>query len=603
LRTPLQSENRSLRIFRALALLKSGTTASMAQTEIDTISARLQKEYPATNDQIRIQFIPLYERIVGNVRLALLILLCTVGFVLLIACANVANLMLARTTVRAREIAVRAALGATRRRLLRQLLTESVILSSTGGFLGLLLAMWIIEALTKLNPGDIPRLSTITINTPVLLFTLLISFITGILFGIVPALQITRTNLYETLKEGGRGSSGVIGKYFRNGLVIAEISLSMIVLIGAGLLINSFSQLLKVDSGVVSNNLLTATVELAQYKEPHKRADISKEIVARVGEISGVQAAGIGTGLPPETAQRATRFLVEGQDQSTSNLNNNSSYFIAISQNYFRALGTPLLQGRDFNEHDKEDTQKVVIISEQIARQFFPNQNPIGKQLKLINPEQSDEWRSIVGVVKDIRYSGLEIPDQPTVYTPFSQTPFLWNYLMVRTTGDPEKITATLRSVISSIDTNLIAARIQPMDMIISRSISQPRLNMLLLSTFAMLALILAAVGLYGVLSYSVSQRTREIGIRMALGAHQSDILKMVLGHGLKLTLIGIVIGTVAAYLLTRLMSSLLFGISPTDPITFSAIGIILATVAILASYIPAKRAIKVDPMIALRYE
>ena len=600
--TPEQAQNRQLRIFRSIAHLKPGVTLPIAQADVDAISNRLQQQYPDSNAGVRLRVVSIYERLVGDVRPALLIILGTVGLILLIACANVANLLLARTTAREREIAIRSALGAGRWRVVRQLLTESVLLATIGGALGVLLAAWSIDLLPALGAQDIPRADAIRIDMPVLLFTLGASLLTGILFGLAPALQSAKVNLNESLKEGGRDSvGGSRGRRLRGALVVAEVALAVVVLIGAGLLIKSFSRLLHVDAGFRAENLLTMNINLSNYKEPQKRAALVNQLLEQIKRIPGVEVVGGATGLPPQTPQRATSFEVEG----LPNLNpdESGSYFIAATPDYFRALETPLTAGRAFNERDTGSAPPVVIINQSLARRLFPDKEAVGQRLKLVNPEQQADWREIVGIVGDIKYSGLDDPGESTIYTPFAQTPFLWSYFMVRTTHSPAGINASIQRAVSAVDENLMAARIQPMERLVSEAVAQPRFNALLLAIFAGLALVLATVGIYGVISYSVMQRTREIGIRMALGAQGSDVLKLVVGQGMILALLGVCVGLGAAFLLTRLMASLLFNVSATDPLTFVMIALLLAFVALVATYIPARRAMRVDPMVALRYE
>ena len=598
---PQQAENRQLRIFRALARLKPGVSRAQAQAEVKLVATRLQQDHPDTNAGVEIQLTSIYERLVGNVRLALMVLLGAVGLVLLIACANVANLMLARTTARAREMAIRTALGANRWRIARQLLTESLLLSSFGGLLGVLLALWGVDILLNLDGVEIPRLNTVGLDLPVLIFTLLVSVLTGMLFGLAPAWQVTRKDLQDSLREGGRGlAGGRWGARLRGALVVVELALSLVVLMGAGLLIQSFTRLLRIEPGFVSENLVTTNVVVARYQDSQRRATVVRDIVERLEQIPGVQAAGGGTGLPPQTAQRATRYEVDGQGAPPSGAP--FAYFLAITPNYFRALGTPFIAGRFFNERDVAGAPGVVIINKSLARLYFPDGNAVGQRLRLINPEQSNELRTIVGVVGDVRYSGLDDPGEAAIYTPFMQTPFPWSYLMIRGTGASLNAGA-IRAAISSVAPDLEATRVQTMQQLVTHSVAQPRFYTLLLSGFAAVALILAGVGLYGVLAYGVTQRTHEIGIRMALGAQRRDVLTLVVRQGMLFTLIGVVIGLAASFALTRLMANLLFGVSATDTTTFGMVALLLVGVALLACYVPARRAMKVDPIVALRYE
>jgi putative ABC transport system permease protein len=597
---PGQMENRQFRIFRAVAHLKPGVSAAQMQAEMNVISERLQRQYPDTNSEVRINFTSLYGSIVGDTQRALWALLTTVGLVLLIACANIANLTLSRMAAREREIAIRIALGSSRWRVTRQLMTESLLLAAVGGACGLLLAAWGLDALVAFNPADIPRLSGVGINATALLFTFGVSVVTALIFGLVPALQASRGNLNQT--AGGRGSTGnVKSARLRGALVVAEVALSLVALIGAGLLIKSFNRLLSVDTGFVAENLLTVNLPLVEFKDPQLRADITREVIARVSQIPGVQIAGGGTALPPVNAQRATRFAAPGASNESGGLR--GAYFIAASPDYFRALGTPLLEGRAFTDRDGAGAAKVLIISRGLAQNLFPNESAVGKRLQLVNSEQSNEWREIVGVVGDVRYSGLADSEIDTIYTPFEQTPFLWSYLMARSTVQPETLIQSVRSAVKSVNPNLQPASFVPMERLISDSVAQPRFNTVLLSAFAALALALAAVGIYGVIAYSVSRRAQEIGVRMALGAQKSDVLRLILKQGMAPAVAGAVLGLVGAWAATRLMTGLLFEVSATDPMTFTVITLTLMTVALLACYIPARRATKVDPMTALRCE
>lgn len=595
-----QMENRQFRIFRAVAHVKPGVSAAQVQAEMDTISRRLQQQYPNTNSGVQINFTPLYARIVGDVGLALWVLLATVGFVLLIACANVANLTLSRMAVREREIAIRSALGAGRWRVMRQMLTESLLLAIIGGVCGVLMAIWSLDALVTFNPDNIPRLAEVRINTTVMLFTLAVTVLTGLIFGVVPAWQAARGNLSQQLRDGGRGALGdTKGHRMRNMLVVAEVALSLIVLIGAGLLLKSFNHLVGVESGFNAENMLTFNLPLVEIKDPQRRASVTREVIARISQIAGVQSATGGSALPPVSAQRGTRFAVQGLSNGNEGLR--SAYFIAISPDYFRTLGTRLKEGREFTERDGGNTAKVVIINQALARRLFPNEAAVGKRIQLVNSEESDEWREIIGVVGEIRYSGLDDPSEAAIYTPFAQTPFWWSNLMLRTTVQPEAVIQTVRDAVASVDPSLEPANFRTMQQLVSESVAQPRFFTTLLGAFALLALLLAAVGIYGVMAYSVTQRTHEIGVRLALGARSFDILRLVLRQGMILVLAGAGIGLFGAWAATRVMARLLFEVSSTDPKTFAGVALLLITVALLACYIPARRALKVDPMVALR--
>jgi putative ABC transport system permease protein len=599
---PEQAENRQLRIFRAVARLKPGVTPAEMQAEADAISARLQRQYPDTNAGVRFDFRPLYQRLVGDVRRALLVLLGVVGLVLLIACANVANLTLARTASRAREVAIRTALGASRGRVLRQFLTESLLLAFLGGAVGLLLAAWCVDVLATLDPGGIPRLTTVRISAPVLASTLAATALAGVLCGLAPAWQAARAGFGQALKGAGRGAVGdAQGKRLRAALVVAEVALAIIVLVGAGLLGRSFVRLVGVNPGFEVENLLTVNVGFVQFKEPERRAAVQREVVARVARIPGVEAVGGRPVPPPVTPQRGTRFAVEGQPND--NAGERSAYFLAVSPDYFRALGAPLVEGREFAGRDDAAGAKVVVINRSLARRLFPQGGAVGRRLQLVNPEQSGEWREVVGVVGDVRYSGLDDPGEAAIYTPFAQTPFLWNYLMVRTAMPPATVAEAVRRAVAEAEPSLEAANFRTMHELLSETVAEPRFYTLLVGAFALLALALAALGIYGVTAYSVTERTHEIGVRLALGARPGDVLRMVVGQGMKPALFGALIGLAGAVLLTRALESLLFGVSTTDPLTFAGVAAVLAGVALLACVVPARRAARVDPLVALRYE
>ena len=600
--TPFQANNRSLRIFRAIGHLKAGVSASATRAEIAAISRRLQKAFPDTNAGVEFNFVPLRERLLGRIRPALAVLLSAVALVLLIACANVANLTLARASAREREIAIRSALGAGRSRIVRQLLTESVFLSAAGGVLGLAAAVWCISVLPALAPGDVPRLSSVRVDASVLLFTFAVSVAAGILFGLAPALDSFRSSFADRLKDGGRGATGgTRARRFRNGLVVAEVALSVVVLVGAGLLVRSLERLLSVPRGFEASQLLTFNLNLSREASPERRAALTRAVLDRLSRLPGVTTAGAGTGLPPETPQRGTGFAVAGHP--IENPDDASAYFLAVSPGYFQALRTALREGRAFNETDRNGGPPVAIVSRGLARRIFPSGGAVGGSLKLVNPEWPGEWRTIVGVVDDVRYSGLDDPNRVAVYTPFEQTPFLWSYVLLRLSVPPDRLVAAIRSEVRAVAPTLVAARIRPMDQIVSDTVAQPRFAAALLSAFGLLALLLASIGISGVISQAVAQRTAEIGIRVALGARSSDVLRLIGGQGIRLVLLGLAVGILVALAATRLLGRLLFEVSATDPLTFLSIGVLLASVGLLASFLPARRALRVDPVEALRSE
>ena len=597
---PQQAKNRAFRIFSAVARLKPGVTPQQAQTDARAISSTLAREFPSTNEGIAFELQPLYERLVGDARPALTILLGTVGLLLLIACANVANLMLARTTVRERELAIRLALGAGRARLIRQLLTESVTLATAGGALGLIVTMWGIDLLPAVLEARVPRADGITIDGAVLAFSASATILTGIVFGLAPAWQAA-SGPAGSLKEGGRGMSGSgRGRRLRRTIVVVETALAVIVLVGAGLLVRSFLALTSRDAGFVPAGLLSFNVQFLSLPDAAARVQTAELLTERLTSLPGVEAAGGATGFPPVTPQRGTRFAVEGR---TLTAGEDGAYFIAAGPGYFAALRAPVLQGRAIDNRDTTGAALTVMINRTLARQLFPNQDAVGHRIKLINPEQSADWRTIVGVVGDVKYRGLDEEAQPTVYTPFAQTPFMWMYVMVRTTGHADSMIRTLRTAVPSVHPSLSAANIRSMEQVLAQSVAVPRFNMLLVSAFAILALLLSAIGIYGVVAYSVAQRTHEIGVRMALGAERADVVRLVLSEGIAATAGGVALGLVGAAALTGVMTTLLFGISARDPLTFGAGAVVLLVVALFASYIPAWRATRVEPLTALRAE
>ena len=597
-----QTSVRRFHFIRPIARLKPGVSLEQAQAEINAITVRLEQQYPDSNTNYGARLVLLPEQIVGDMRSTLWMLVAAVAFVLLIACANVANLLLARATTRQKEIAIRAALGAGRWRVVRQLLTESVALALCGGLLGFLIAWWGVKLLVALGPSNIPRLREVTVDGGVLGFTLVVSLLTGILFGLVPALQASRSGLGETLKEGSRGTTGLGGRFMRSALVVSEIALSLVLLVGAGLVLKSFLRLSQIDPGFQSVNTLTMQVGLTQarYADAPPRAAFFQQLLPRLAALPGVQHAGAVSQLPMSGQNNDTSFVVEGRPPSSPGERLGANQRV-VTPDYFRALGIPLLKGRYFTERDTTTAPNAIIISQTFATQVFPNEDPIGKRLTI---DFGQPWTGeIVGIVGAIRHAGLSIEPWREMYFAHAQNPSGGMNLVVRAAGDPMILASAIKSEVQALDKDLPLFNIRTMETVVSDTVAQPRFRALLLGIFAAVALILAAVGIYGVMSYYVTQRTHEIGIRMALGAQRRDVLRLVVGQGMTLAVIGVGIGLAAAFALTRWIATLLYQVRPTDPMTFTIISLLLAVVALLACYIPARRASKVDPMVALRYE
>ncbi|HYG10021.1 MAG TPA: ABC transporter permease [Pyrinomonadaceae bacterium] len=608
--TSEEAANRGRHYLQVVARMKPGVTLEQAQAEMNTIAARLQQQYPAQNTGLGATVTSLHEHVVGDIKPALLVLLGAVGFVLLIACANVANLLLARAAVRQKEISIRVALGASRLRLIRQFLTESILLAALGGGVGLLLSLWGVSLLKAFIPENIAQARDISIDGRVLLFTLFVSLLTGLIFGLAPAAQASNFNLNETLKEGGRDSAaGSRGNRIRGLLVIAEVAVSLILLIGAGLLINSFMRLSSVDPGFRTDKLLTMQVELSELKYPDhaRRSAFYTELINRIEALPGVSSAAVTNWIPLVRQGDSIGFSIEGRPDPAPGQGKRPTVVTRVtSPHYFQTMGIQLLQGRGFVEQDRVDAPAVAVINETMARRFWPDQDPIGKRITPGSPDSPDpdDWITIVGIARDVRQFELVADPKPQMYLTYAQAGFFApRHLVVSTNVEPLGLASMVRKAVWEIDKDQPVSNIRTMEEVLSESIARQRFSMLLLGIFAAVALVLAAVGIYGVMSYSVAQRTREIGIRMALGARRSDVLKLTVGGGLKLVLIGVAIGLGAAFILTRVMSSLLFGVSATDPTTFIIISLVLIGVAVLASYIPARRATRVDPMVALRYE
>ena len=592
----------------AFARLKNGTSIETANAELNTIAARLEQQYPDTNTGRRVRIESLSESVVGDIRPTLLTLLGAVGFVLLIACANVANLLLTRAAGRQREMAIRTALGARRTRILRQLFTESTVLALAGGIVGLLLAIWGTKVIASYIPEGIPRMTELSVDGAVLAFTLAASLLTGLVFGLAPALQSAKTNLTEMLKEGERNSSP---SHNRAGklLVISEVALTLVLLVGAGLLVKSFWRLSQVNPGFNPQNVLAMQISINARAEEGPRVDnFLNELQQRIQRVPGAQSVSVSNGLPFEGANFPP-LVIESKPAPPPGQDPTGLLYI-VSSDYFKTLGIDLVRGRLFSSQDRRDTPQVALIDEVFARQHFPNEDPIGKRFRLNTP--GAESHEIIGVVRHVEHVSLDgrTANIAEFYFNFDQLPIanLPRYVrrvnvLVRTTVEPLSLAASVRNQITALDKDQAVFNVRTMDQALAQSVAARRFSMILLAVFAILALILAAVGIYGVISYSVAQRTREVGIRMALGATTVDVLKLVVRDGLKLVLIGIGVGLAGALLLTRLMTTLLFGVTATDAVTYATVALGLVIVALLACSIPARRATKVDPLLALRFE
>ena len=589
--------------------LKDGITREQARTEMVGITKRLEQQYPIYNTGKSADVVGLQEQLVQNVRPALLLLLGAVGAVLLIACLNVANLLLARAAARGREVAIRTSMGASRWRVTRQLITESLLLSLAGGTLGLLFAWASLGPLLKLSSTSVPAVLTVGLDRWVLFFTLVVSFVTGLVFGIVPAVRTAKLDLRETLNEGSRGSTTGIGQHrIRGVLVAAEIAMAMLLLVGAGLLLRSFSRLQEVPPGFQADHLLVADLPLSltAYSKPQQRFEFFDRLVARAKSLPGVRSAGAASFLPVSGGGGALHFNINGRPPKSPHDYTVTGYR-TVTPNYFETLGMPLAQGRFFTAADTEKAPTVVVINSAMARTYFPGENPLGKRLQLgAIPESDVPWMEVVGVVGDVR-QGLDLDPQAEMYLPYRQAdqvlPVFQLSIVLRTATDPLLQAAALRSALGEIDPNQPLVRVRTMEENMAATVAQPRFRTWLIGIFAALALVLAGVGVYGVMSYTVTQRTSEIGIRVTLGAQPEDVFRIVVGEGLRLALAGVGAGILAALALTRLLRSFLYGVSAYDPLTFGGVALILTLVAVAASFFPARRATLVDPLVALRYE
>lgn len=601
---PLAAAHRGVHFLRSYARLKDGVTMQQASEEMRLLDKRLADAFPSENKTRRTILEPLLDRIVGDTSTTLWVLFGAVSLVLLIACANFANLLLARSVTRHQEMTIRAALGAGKFRLIQLILTESVILSMVGGLVGLILAQWGIDLLLAIKPRELPRLDSISLDFRVLGFTFLVSILTGIIFGLAPAWSGRPVNLNEALKEGERGAQGTARHRMRNALVVFEMAMALVLLIGAGLLLKSFWHLRSVSPGFNSSDLVTMRIELPEkrYKEIPKQIQYRQALLTEVNSLPRVQAALVselplsGEALNHDFTRESWTLPI-GEEPSVETR--------SIEGDYFRAMRIPILTGRGFNAQDNESAPLVGIINETLAKQHFRNEDPIGKRVRWARDEQVN-WITIIGIAGDVRHFGLDLPEAPALYTPYQQSGREWKRwmtLVARNEGSPADLMRAVKIAIHKIDPQLPITNARTMTEVMSESYAERRFNMLLLVIFAALAMILAGVGIYGVMSYMVAYRTHEIGIRMALGAQVRDVLSLVMADGAKLALLGLGIGLIGAFAVTRTLRSLLFGVSATDSVTFISVSLILLGVAFLACWIPARRAAAVDPMIALRYE
>jgi putative ABC transport system permease protein len=593
----------------ALGRLKPGVSIHQAESELNGIAARISAQYPNSPDLVGIMM-PMKEWMVSDISTALLVLLGAIGLLLLIVIVNVANLLLARATARQSEVALRMALGASRMRVVRQLLTESLVLSLLGGVVGLLLAFVAVRVFLAFGPGDIPRLGEVGINSGVLLFTFVVCVGSGILFGLAPALETSRPSLAGSLKQTSRSSSSASSHRTHRVLLVVEVALALVLMMGSGLLIRSFVRLSGVSSGVQSNHVITAAISLSnKYSDPPQIRQFWQQFLEKVRGLPGVNAVGISMSVPPNLLLMTNPFRVEGQGYDRQ-VQAQLAEEMTVSPDYFRALGIPLIKGRFFSPSDKVDGEKdpmIVIINDTMAKRYFNGTDPIGRRIQTGEANPNSPWETIVGVVGDVKYSGLDSSPGPTIYAPYNEYAWVgWSremYLVVRGSGNPADLVPAIRAQLASMDSTLPLAQVRTMEELLDESLVEQRFRTWLISGFATMALLLSAIGLYGLISYSVGQRTREIGVRVALGAQPRTVLGMVLKEGLHLLAFGLLLGWVGAMSATRIIESLLYSTSTTDPLSFTVTSLTLIAVALLACYIPARRAAKVAPMVALRYE
>jgi putative ABC transport system permease protein len=594
-------DQRDAHFLHVVGRLAPDATVEHAQAELETIASRLAIAYPESNKTRSARVHLLRDRLVRDYRLGLIVLLCAVAAVLLIACANVANLLLARGTMRHKEMAIRAAMGAPRARLIRQLLSESFVLAVAGGGLGALLALWGVAALVAASPLEIPRLASVTVDRGVLLFTTVVSMATGILFGLAPAIYLSRADAGETLKDAGRGSSGSRSARTRQILVVAEVALSLVLLVSAGLLVRSLVALQDVDPGFVAEHAVTTDLMLPDTRYPNGPAQTAfyQRLLDQMRGLPGATSSAVATTLPLNGSDMGVGFSIDGRPQEPGT--RTSAAYFAVSPDYFKAMGIRVVKGRTFTDRDNPQAPLVVIISETFARRYWPHEDALGK--RIIVAINKSGPREIVGVVADVKQSALAEKAQPEMYTPFPQTPWPFMSLVVRTPGDPAAMAGSLRSKIVKVDPDQPVGKVKAVTEYVANAVATPRFTATLVGSFATLALLLAGFGLFSVMAYSVAQRRREIGIRMALGAQAADVRSLVVSQALRLGALGLGVGLVGAIAAGRVIATLLFGVSPSDPITFAGVCALLIAVLAAAAYLPARRATRVDPVVALRAE